>query len=245
VTYARALIIGATSDIARPFARRLAERGTSLVLAARRPEALDDLARELGQAHAVDVERMRLDLLDVAGSVAAVRALEPFPDLVVIFAALPGPAQGDRPTTRDVDEVIRTNLLGCAAVLEAAAERLEARGSGALVGVSSVAGERGRGANYLYGSTKAGLTAYLSGLRARLAPAGVHVLTVKPGLVRTRMTEGRDLPGALTSEPDRVARAMVRALERRRSVVYVSWIWRWIMLVIRALPEPLFRRLRV
>ena len=114
-----------------------------------------------------------------------------------------------------------------------------------LVGVSSVAGERGRASNYVYGSAKAGFSAFLSGLRNRLAGSGVHVVTVKPGYVRTRMTDGMDLPPRLTAEPDEVARAVVRAIRRRRDVVYVRRIWRVIMLAVRAIPERIFKRTRL
>ncbi|MFP4406562.1 SDR family NAD(P)-dependent oxidoreductase, partial [Rhodosalinus sp.] len=108
-----------------------------------------------------------------------------------------------------------------------------------------VAGDRGRAVNYVYGSAKAGFTAYLSGLRTRLSDTGVHVVTVKPGFVNTRMTEGMDLPGPLTARPEAVAEAIARAVARERSVVYVKPVWRAIMMLIRAIPEPIFRRTRI
>lgn len=112
-----------------------------------------------------------------------------------------------------------------------------------IVGVSSVAGERGRRSNYPYGSAKAGFTAYLSGLRQRLHSHGIHVLTVKPGFVRTRMTAHMDLSPLLTAEPEEVARALVRAQEKGKSVVYVRRVWRPVMALIRLLPEGVFKRL--
>ena len=138
---------------------------------------------------------------------------------------------------------MRTNYVGPALLLGALAERFAQRGSGVLVGVGSVAGERGRAANYVYGSAKAGFTAFLSGLRNRLFAAGVHVVTVKPGFVRTRMTDGMDLPARLTAEPEEVAAAVVRAIRRRRDVVYVRRVWRPITLILRAVPESVFKRL--
>ena len=140
---------------------------------------------------------------------------------------------------------MRTNYVGPALLMGALAERFEQRGSGVLVGVSSVAGERGRASNYVYGSAKAGLTAFLSGLRNRLAHSGVHVVTVKPGFVRTRMTDGMDLPAWLTAKPQEVAKAVVQAIRRRRDVIYVYRLWRLLMLIIRAIPEPMFKRLRL
>jgi short-subunit dehydrogenase len=108
-----------------------------------------------------------------------------------------------------------------------------------------VAGDRGRQSNYVYGSAKAGLTAFLSGLRNRLAGKGVHVMTVKPGFVRTKMTENLDLPDALTASPEQVADAVFRGMEKRRSTVYILWMWRWIMLIIRHIPEFIFRKMKL
>jgi hypothetical protein len=122
---------------------------------------------------------------------------------------------------------------------------MEARGSGCLIGISSVAGERGRATNYIYGSAKAGFTAFLSGLRNRLARTDVHVMTVKPGFVRTRMTEGMKLPGKLTAEPEEVAAAVLAAEAKRRDVLYVRSIWRPVMTAIRLLPEPLFKKMKI
>jgi NAD(P)-dependent dehydrogenase (short-subunit alcohol dehydrogenase family) len=143
--------------------------------------------------------------------------------------------------------VMRTNFEGPALLLGLLAEKFEARGSGAIVGVSSVAGDRGRGSNYVYGAAKAGLTAFLSGLRNRLSQTGVRVVTVKPGFVRTRMTAGMKLPPLLTAEPQEVGEAIFKAAEgsRARDVIYVRPIWRLVMLVIKSIPEPVFKKLRL
>ena len=122
---------------------------------------------------------------------------------------------------------------------------MEARGSGTIIGVSSVAGERGRSTNYIYGSAKAGFTAFLSGLRNRLQKRGVLVLTVKPGFVRTRMTEGLTLPSWLTAAPEELAHAIRRAHRRRKIVIYYRPVWRLIMFLIRCIPERLFARMKL
>jgi short-subunit dehydrogenase len=140
---------------------------------------------------------------------------------------------------------MRSNYEGPASIMAEIANRFEARGSGNLVGISSVAGERGRARNYVYGSAKAGFTAYLSGLRHRLAHKGVHVVTVLPGFVRTQMTEGMKLPARLTASPEEVADAIERAVVRRRPKVYVRPIWRILMLAVRNIPERIFMRLSV
>ena len=141
--------------------------------------------------------------------------------------------------------VLRSNFEGPAGILGLIANRFEARGSGTIVGISSVAGDRGRATNYVYGSAKAGFTAWLSGLRNRLAGTGVHVLTVKPGFVATAMTEGMDLPERLTAQPQAVGRAVLRAVRARRNVIYVKPVWRLAMLVIRSIPEAVFKKLRI
>ncbi len=240
-----ALIIGATSDIGRAIARRLARDGCALQLAARHAEDLAEEVQDMRARTAGAVTAHRCDVLDVDGGVSLLDALEVLPDVAVCVVGLAGDqraAQGDGAVAQ---RVMRTNYVGPALLLAALAERFEQRGCGVLAGVSSVAGDRGRASNYVYGSAKAGFSAFLSGLRNRLAGSGVHVVTVKPGYVRTRMTDGMDLPPRLTVEPDEVARAVVAAIRRRRDVVYVRRIWRVIMLIVRALPERVFKRTRL
>jgi short-subunit dehydrogenase len=122
------------------------------------------------------------------------------------------------------------------------ANRFEARGSGTLVGISSVAGDRGRASNYVYGSAKAGFTAFLSGLRNRLAPKGIHTVTVLPGYVATKMLDGMRLPAKLTATPEDVALAIEKAVQKQKNTIYVKPIWRILMMIIRNLPEALFKR---
>jgi short-subunit dehydrogenase len=110
------------------------------------------------------------------------------------------------------------------------------------VGISSVAGNRGRQSNYIYGSAKAGFTAYLSGLRNKLYHSKVHVLTVLPGFVNTRMTENLNLPKLLTAQPDEVGAAIYKAVKNKKDVLYVKWFWRWIMLIITSIPESMFKK---
>ena len=118
-------------------------------------------------------------------------------------------------------------------------------GEGTIVGISSVAGDRGRQSNYIYGSAKAAFTAYLSGLRNDMYHKGVHVLTVKPGFVATRMTEHLDLPGPITAQPDEVADKIIKGIEKKKNIIYVRWMWRYIMLIITLIPEFIFKRLKM
>lgn len=239
-----ALLIGATSDIGRAIARRLVADGWTLQLAARDRTRLERVAEDLQARTGTPVVQLRCDVLDEDHGVALLDALDPLPQLAICVVGLLGEQTASQRDRGAAARVMRSNYMGPALLMDALAERFEERGSGTLVGISSVAGERGRAANYVYGSAKAGFTAFLSGLRNRCAASGVHVVTVKPGFVRTRMTEAMQLPALLTATPEEVAVAVERAVRQRRDVVYVRRIWRFISLVLRSVPEPLFKRMR-
>ena len=239
-----ALVIGATSDIGRAIAHMLAGDGRALQLAARDPARLQREEQDIRVRTNVAVTAYRCDVLDADSGVSLLDTLDPLPDVAVCVVGLLGEQAESEQDSAAAEQVMRTNYVGPALLMGALAERFEQRGSGVLVGVSSVAGERGRASNYVYGSAKAGFTAFLSGLRSRLAASGVYVVTVKPGFVHTRMTEGMDLPARLTATPKEVAAAVVAAIHRHRDVIYVRRIWRPIMFVLRTIPERLFKRLR-
>lgn len=239
------LIIGATSDIGRAIARAFAAAGRPLVLCARRPEAAEADATDLRIRHGVAVTVAGLDLLDTAAHAPLLDGLGALPGTVVMVAGLLGEQTRAAAEIPHAVGILRTNFEAPALFLAEVANRMEARGSGCIIGISSVAGERGRASNYTYGAAKAGFTAFLSGLRNRLAARGVHVVTVKPGFVATRMTEGMALPPVLTAAPAEVAAAVLAAEAKRRDVVYVRPAWRPIMAVIRAIPERVFKRLRL
>jgi decaprenylphospho-beta-D-erythro-pentofuranosid-2-ulose 2-reductase len=237
------LVLGGTSDIGRATAIEFAEQGWKVQLAGRDIAALqreaDDIAARTGAAVTVH----RFDVLDSATFASFVDGLPRLPDTVVCVVGL----LGEQPRAEsDIDyatAIMRANYEGPALILGLLTNRLLARGNGTIVGVSSVAGERGRATNYVYGSAKAGFTAFLSGLRNRTAKRGVHVVTVKPGLVRTKMTAGLKLPGLLTAEPALVGKAIVAAVSRGSDVIYVSRKWWLVMSVIRSIPERMFKKL--
>jgi len=245
VRLAYVLILGATSDIGWAVAEEYATRGYDLYLAARRSERLKEPAKVLAEKYGVNAVPMDFDVRDIYGHEDFVRLLDPAPEGVLCFVGTLGRGPAPPEDLEDLKEVVEVNFLGAAAFMEISARVLQEAGRGFIVGVSSVAGDRGRQSNYPYGSAKAGLTAYLSGLRQRLHPKGIQVLTVKPGFVRTRMTEGMNLPPLLTADPDEVARRIVRAQEAGKNVIYVRRIWRPIMALIRILPERVFKRLRL
>lgn len=239
------LILGANSDIARAIARRFASAGHPIQLAARNVTAMEADKVDLELRARVPVSVHEFDALKISDHAKFVQSLEYLPSIAISVVGYMGDQAENERDSEAAALVMRSNFEGPSSILGQLANAFEARGSGILVGVSSVAGERGRAKNYVYGSAKAGFTAFLSGLRNRLAGKGVHVLTVLPGFVRTRMTEGMDLPQKLTAEPEEVAEAVFRATTRRKNVIYVRPIWRVIMAVIRAIPEWKFKKMNL
>lgn len=238
------LVLGARSDIARAVATRFARQGFAIQLAARNAAKLADDKADLELRFGVRVELHELDALDLESHRGFVDALAPLPDCAICAIGVLGKQEESEKATKAATLVMRSNFEGPASVLAHLANRFEERGSGALVGISSVAGERGRATNYIYGSAKAGFTAFLSGLRNRLCGKGVHVMTVLPGFVATRMTEGLALPANLTAKPEEVAEAIWIGAQRKKNVIYTRPIWRLVMAIIRTLPEVLFKRLQ-
>jgi short-subunit dehydrogenase len=139
-------------------------------------------------------------------------------------------------------KTINANYTGAVSILNIVAADYEERRKGTIIGISSVAGNRGRQSNYIYGSAKAGFTAYLSGLRNKLFHHKTHVMTVLPGFVYTKMTEHLQLPKLLTATPEEVALAVYHGFKKVKDVVYVKWFWKWIMMIITFIPESIFKK---
>jgi short-subunit dehydrogenase len=239
------LILGARSDMARAIAHRFAARGHPLQLAARDATSLEADRADLQLRYGVPVTVHAYDAVAIADHARFVEGLPELPGIAICAVGVMGSHEALERDPAAAVQVMRTNYEGPAHTLAILANHFEARGSGTLVGISSVAGARGRATNYVYGSAKAGFTAFLSGLRNRLATRGVHVVTVLPGFVATKMTEGLDLPPRLTAQPDKVAIAVERAVVRGQDVVYVRAIWRLIARLVREIPEGRFKRMRI
>ncbi len=237
------LILGAHSDIAQAIAHRFGREGYDLVLAARRAGELHATVKDLEIRHRVVVRAVEFDALAFADHQAFYDAINPKPDVTVCVFGLLGDQDSARRDFSLAHRIIDTNYTGAVSILGIVANEYEKRGGGTIIGIGSVAGDRGRQSNYVYGSAKAGFTAYLAGLRNRLAHADVHVMAVKPGFVQTTMTEGMDLPGALTAQPSQVAAAIYKGFTRKRNTIYTLWMWRHIMLAIRHVPEFVFKKL--
>jgi short-subunit dehydrogenase len=238
----RIAIFGATSAIAQRIARLYAARGASFFLAARNEERTRAVADDLVARGAAKAEISLADLDDSSRHEELLDdAYTVFPeiDLLVVAHGVLGSAEA---SPEDVERILRTDLVAKASLLLRIAQRLEKQKSGTIIALSSVAGDRGRAVNPAYGAAKAGLTAFLSALRQRLYRSGVRVLTVKPGIVDTPMTQHLERK-PLVASPEAVARDVVRAVDRGRDVVYTPFVWRVVMFVIRAIPEWLFKRL--
>lgn len=239
------LILGARSDIGLAVAHRFAAAGHPIQLAARKAATLENDRSDLALRYEIPVTIHEFDALAMENQSVFIDGLPELPVIAVCTVGLLGHQAKNEKDLAAAALVMHTNYVGPASIMGELANRFEARGSGILIGISSVAGERGRASNYIYGSAKAGFTAYLSGMRNRLARKGVHVITVLPGFVATRMTEDMDLPARLTAQPKEVADAIFHAVRKGKSVVYVSPIWAFIMMIIRNIPEVVFKRMTI
>ena len=237
------LILGATSDMALALARKFGDKGYSLTLAARNLEKIKAMQADIRIRQRVPVEIVAFDANDVKSHEHFYHSLPAKPDVVICVFGLLGDQKIAQQKWEMSEAILYANFVGAVSILNIVANDMEQRKQGVIIGISSVAGERGRQSNYIYGSAKAGFTAYLSGLRNRLCKSNVHVLTVKPGFVKTRMIENIKTPGPLTSHPAKVAEDIYNAVSRRKNTIYTSSIWRPIMYAIKSLPEGIFKKL--
>ncbi|QHG91259.1 SDR family oxidoreductase [Sulfurimonas sp. CVO] len=239
------LIIGAKSDIAKEVARVYAKNGYNLFLAARESASLEDLKQDIYVRSGVDVKLKEFDVTAYDTHENFYTSLEEKPLGVIVVS---GYMAEQKSAQKEWDETLNTinvNYTGAVSILNIIANDFEKHRRGFIVGVSSVAGDRGRKANYIYGSAKAAFSAYLSGLRNRLYESGVSVLTVKPGFVNTKMTEKLDLPQNLTAEPEDVAEDIYNAQQKGRNILYTKSIWMLIMLIIKHIPEFVFKKMSI
>ena len=245
------VIVGATSAIAKEVARIHARRGDNLFLLARDEQVLTTLAQDLSIRGAHRVEHQTFDATrfeDHAATVDAISnaiaAAQGRTDVVLIaHGTLPNQQRCQEDATETLRE-LNTNALSTVSLLTEWANRMASQGSGTIAVITSVAGDRGRQSNYVYGAAKKMVSTFLQGLRSRLHPHGVRVLDIKPGFVDTPMTAAFN-KGPLWAQPERVAQGIVKAIDRRKHEVYLPWFWRGIMGLIRAIPEGIFKRMKL
>lgn len=241
------LLFGATSAIAHETARRFATKGNALFLVARNRERLNQIAEDLRQRGASQVETAVMDALDYdQHDCLATRAAEQLGGIdvaVIAHGTLPDQKACETSFERTRHE-LEVNALSVISLLTSLGNYFEAQRCGTLAVFGSVAADRGRQSNYVYCTAKSAVDVFLEGLRNRLHPAGVNVLTLKIGRVDTPMTASFE-KGFSWARTDRVAVKICKAIERKKDVAYVPWFWRGIMMVIRAIPERFFKRLRL
>lgn len=239
------LIVGAKSDIAKATARVYAREGYDLYLAARETEELKEFAQDVTLRTQRVVEIVKLDILDYRSHQSFYDNLAEKPLGVITAVGYLGDQESAQTDFSQTQKIIDTNYTGVVSLLNIIANHFEANKRGFIIGISSVAGDRGRKSNYIYGSAKAALTAYLSGLRNRLNDSKVTVLTVKPGFAATKMTADMDLPEKLTAQPAEVAEDILQAQKSGKNILYTKWIWRWVMMVIKMIPEWQFKKMSI
>lgn len=241
------LVIGATSAIAEHCARIWATRGDALYLVARNEERLQSIAADLMLRGAVQADTYCTDLNESKRHLFLLDAAEAKLGGIDIVLIAHGTLSDQKACEQSVEETlaeIKTNALSTISLLTIIANRFETRKAGTIAVISSVAGERGRASNYVYGSAKAMITAFTSGLRQRLYQSNVSVVTIKPGFVDTPMTAAFK-KGLMWSKPSLVAKNICTAIDTKNDMVYVPFYWNLIMLIIKSLPEKLFKKIKI
>jgi decaprenylphospho-beta-D-erythro-pentofuranosid-2-ulose 2-reductase len=240
-------VLGATSSIAIATMRRLAARNSRFMLVARNRDRLTAVAQDLLTRGAASVDTWATDLDDTGAhkemlAVAAERLGQI--DLALIAHGVLGDQHAAEADFEIAAAILHTNFISTVSLLTWLGNYFQAQQSGTLAVISSVAGDRGRKSNYVYGASKGALNIFLEGMRNRIDRDGVQVLTIKPGFVATPMTA--HVPqNALFATPDQVALGILKAVERRRDVAYVPWFWAWIMLLVRAIPGSRFKKMNM
>jgi decaprenylphospho-beta-D-erythro-pentofuranosid-2-ulose 2-reductase len=239
------LILGATSDMAMAIARTFAQNNYTVQLAARHAERLSAFKTDLQLRHNITCTLHDFDALQYNTHAAFFQQLHPKPDVTVCVFGVMDEEDLAFNDWSIAERMISSNYTGAVSVLNIIAAYYQSQKQGCIAGISSVAGERGRQSKLIYGSSKAAFTAYLDGLRNKLFKDNVHVVTVKPGFVYTKMTEKLTLPAMLTAQPEEVGSAVYKAVQKKKNVIYVRWMWRWIMLIIKCIPEFQFKKMNL
>lgn len=239
-----ALVIAASSDIGKHIAESFAKRGYSLLLTSTNLESLKNITSHLTAQYKVQVHEYQFDITQYDKHDSFLKSLPILPDIVVCSF---GYYKDQEKALTDFSEAYKTmsvNYIGAVSILNLIANEFQKRKFGSIIAISSVAGIRGRQMNFLYGSAKAGLTTYLSGLRNRLFKDNVSVTTILLGPVYTKMSAGHNLMPVLTAKPEVAAEKIVKAGLSKKDEVYILFYWRWIMLIIQLIPEFIFKRLK-
>tara|TARA_B100002051_G_C16741621_1_gene644667 strand:- start:3237 stop:3971 length:735 start_codon:yes stop_codon:yes gene_type:complete len=240
------LILGAKSEIAISTAKLYAKNGWDLILVGREVSKILLLFKiELEEEFNSKVKLCDLDILKFQSHITFFKSLLQKPDGVICFIGLLGNQKKSEIDFYQTNKIIDSNFTGIVSMLNIFANYFEKKGEGFIACVSSVAGDRGRKSNYTYGSAKAALTTYLSGLRNRLSSKNVHIMTVKPGYVKTKMTKDLNIPNILKVTPNYVAKRIYMMQQRGKDIIYIPRFWSLIMILVKLVPERIFKKLNI
>ena len=233
------LILGAKGDIAKEIAKVYASNGYDLILSGRKILELEEFARDL-RRFSVVVELKELDITHLNTFPDFISKLKNFPKGIIIGTGF-NPTNYEACSNQDkFMEVINVNYIGPVAFINFIKDKMK---QGFIIGISSVAGERGRKKNFIYGSAKSGFSTYLSGLRQELYSDSVNIITVHPGFVKTKMTKNIKTIGFLTTTPDKVALDIFKGQQAKKDIIYTKFYWKYIMIIIKLIPESIFKKL--
>ncbi|MDD3877687.1 MAG: SDR family oxidoreductase [Bacteroidales bacterium] len=238
------LILGSNSDVGQATAYAFAKNGYDIILATRQiSDYQKRLAADIALCNNVRTENVVFDGASHSNHKAFYESLSQKPDVVVSVFGYLGNHEKALTVFNETYTILDANLIGHISVLNIIADDMTKKRSGVIIGVSSVAGDRGRKSNYIYGCAKAGFTQYLSGLRGRMLEYNVHVISVIPGFINSKMIKGLKTPEKLTAQPEQVAKSIWRAFRKKKNVIYVLGLWRLIMFIIKMIPESIFKKL--
>lgn len=239
------LIFGATSDVAKELAKQYVQKQYEVTLLGIDTSQLHAFRSDLEVRYQAKVGLVEFNILQYQSPDEKLKGLIESSDVCLMLIGYLGEQSLADENDAELLRIMQLNYVKVVEVLNQVQRIYTAKGSGIIAGVSSVAGDRGKQSNFVYGSAKAGLSIYLDGLRNRLYPKGVHVLTVKPGFMATQMTAHMDLPKPLTASPFAAAKAIIHAIDKRKNKIYITWTWRYLMMIIRMIPESIFKKMKM
>ncbi len=239
------LIFGASSDISKELARQYAQQNDNVTLLGTGVQRLEPLKLDIEIRNKVKVDLFEFDILKYNNSNEKIKKLINQSDISIMLIGYLGNQNEADENDDELARIVNLNYFKVIEVLNLIQRTYVSKQTGIIAGVSSVAGDRGKQSNFAYGSAKAGLSVYLDGLRNRLYPKGVHVVTIKPGFMATKMTKDLNLPKILTASPQKAAKTIIKAIAKRKNKVFVNWMWKYIMIIIRAIPEPVFKKMKM
>ena len=239
------LIIGGNSDIGFEIAKEFYKNNNNNLYLTTQPNK--KITKDINQLknHKNRLKLIKFDLLEFNNHKKFYNALDPKPDLVICSAGMFLNSEQILSNFELKEKMINTNFTGYASILDIIIDDFKRKNNGCIIGISSVAGDRGRASNYMYGSTKSAFSSYLSGLRNSLKKFNINIITIKPGFVKTKMTNNIKMNKYLTATPEKVAKDVHKAWEKKKDIVYTPWYWKYIIIMIKIIPEKIFKKMNL